>query len=357
MKTSRAQAVGDADRGGGVHALVDGRPPDPPLRQREPDGRDDQRVDAGEQENDRQLPDRVDVLHHSGRLAGAAGHLHGEGPAADQRGEQSHVGNPEVEVGGAGHDPGQVADYDEGPQREQRTRQRPDGPPPYALHSVPKHGASRVIHPTSLTCHCAFALHSALTTPDSAPCGANPTLSQISRAHSQIAATDRQHTHALESPRWRRNPCAASDCSRPDPQADRRLVYENVIFFDSRPTSRGLLSCSEHSTRRSPEFITHRLNAGTWANAANPVERKTTWNDRLGRRSDRARRVRGRAGPGLPSYAGRGTLSALPAALSSQPYPRSTAPVRRAASVTAASLAAVASAAVSVRSAARSRRV
>jgi uncharacterized protein YjdB len=35
-----------------------------------------------------------------------------------------------------------------------------------------------------------------LTTMDSATCGANPTLSQISRAHCQNAATDRQRTLA-----------------------------------------------------------------------------------------------------------------------------------------------------------------
>jgi hypothetical protein len=35
-----------------------------------------------------------------------------------------------------------------------------------------------------------------LTTLDSATCGANPTLSQISRAHSQNAATERQRTPA-----------------------------------------------------------------------------------------------------------------------------------------------------------------
>ena len=90
--------VADADRRRRVDPAVDRYLPDPPLAQRQPDGRDDQRVEPGQQEHHREFPDGVDVLHHAVRLAGAAGHLDREGDAGQQRGEQREVVRMEVEV-------------------------------------------------------------------------------------------------------------------------------------------------------------------------------------------------------------------------------------------------------------------
>ena len=87
----RRGAVGEAERGPAEDPAVDRGAPDPPLQQRYPDDRDDQRIKRGQQDGGRQLPHALDVLDHAALLPRLPGQLDGGRRAAQQQAEQGQV--------------------------------------------------------------------------------------------------------------------------------------------------------------------------------------------------------------------------------------------------------------------------
>ena len=76
--------------------------------------------------------------------------------SGEQRAEQPDVGQPEVEIGRASTDPGQVAAGNDRPERDQRLGHRQHGPLSDTLQSASRRVPNRVIHLASLAC----AMHS-----------------------------------------------------------------------------------------------------------------------------------------------------------------------------------------------------
>ena len=87
MEGGRGGSVGQPYRGGGEHPAVQPDPPDPQLGERHPQDGRDQRVERREQDDDRELPHREDVLADPGILARAPGQLDGGHEAQQQRTE------------------------------------------------------------------------------------------------------------------------------------------------------------------------------------------------------------------------------------------------------------------------------
>ena len=144
----RGAAVRDADGGGGEHPLVDGGLPDPPLRQGQPDDGHEERVERRQQDGDRQLPDRMNVLDVPLGLARPAGNFDGSPVAREQQAKYRQVMSAYRQYRRAYHDRcpvDQDHDDDEGSQGSWQLPERPRSDLEHLRTSgLPEDGVHRV---------------------------------------------------------------------------------------------------------------------------------------------------------------------------------------------------------------------